>query len=192
MNKIVIRPENENDFDAIDQLVKDSFKYGTPFDTDGTPEVALIHEIRSKKYYIPELAFVATINKELVGHFMLSYLPLAKDTDSTYPKAEKTSTILMLTPVAVKWGNLRQGIGSEMLRQGIQKVKEMSCIKGIMVEGNPAFYHKVGFEPSYKYDILPVKTIELPHQECMMLLETYPDSLKDIKGAIDYSMYENA
>lgn len=38
-----------------------------------------------------------------------------------------------------------QGIGSSMLKMGIEKVKKMGY-KGITVEGNFNFYNKVGFK----------------------------------------------
>ncbi len=63
--------------------------------------------------------------------------------------------IVMLASVSVHADHLRQGIGSAMIKLGIEKVKEMG-FKGITVEGNYRFYNTIGFRTSSEYGIYPV------------------------------------
>ena len=188
---ITIRLENVNDFSEIDALVKRSFVEGTNY-SDGTDVIELIREIRTGKYYIPELSFVAELDGKLVGHFMFSHFPLSSSAkQADYDKSIIKTDTVMLAPVAVHADYLRQGIGLTMLKLGIQKVKEMGY-KGIQVEGNPAFYNKLGFETSSKYNIYPTSGWPLERPECMMYMENYPGSLKGISGYVIYDMYEHA
>ena len=64
---------------------------------------------------------------------------------NNFEKIEAKSDIVMLAPVSVHADYFHQGIGSSMLKMGIEKVKKMGY-KGIIVEGNFNFYNKVGFK----------------------------------------------
>ncbi|WP_235848894.1 MULTISPECIES: GNAT family N-acetyltransferase [Bacillaceae] len=191
--KIIIRPEQAQDYEVIEMMVKESFQKGTEY-SDGVGEVALINEIRQGKYYIPELSFVAEKDGEMVGHFLFSHFPLGKTFEAgNYDKDIVKTEVVMLAPVAVKPTYLRQGIGKEMLLLGLEEVRKRGY-KAVTVEGNPAFYNKVGFVTSSQYHIFPSENCEFPqeHPECMMVQEMYEGSLEGITGYIDYSMYENA
>ena len=142
MKQITIRPETHKDYKDIVSLVLRSFKEGTDY-SDGTDIVALIEEIRDSEYYIPELAFVAELDGEIVGHFLFSYFPLSETAEGGHGGAKDTD-IVILAPVSVHADHLRQGIGSAMIKLGIEKGKEMG-FKGIIVEGNFRFYNTVGF-----------------------------------------------
>lgn len=188
---IYIRPETEKDYDEINDLVIGSFSKGTSY-SDGIGEVALIKEIREGKYYIPELSFVAEIDGKIIGHFMFSHFPLSKSAEAAdYDRSIIKTTTVMLAPVSVHADYLRQGIGTAMIRMGIDKVKEMGY-KGIQVEGDPAFYNTLGFETSSKFKIYPTCGHPMQYPDCMMYQETYPGSLDGISGYVVYDMYDNA
>ena len=189
VRRITIRPEEHKDYKDIVSLVLRSFKEGTNY-SDGTDIVALIEEIRDSEYYIPELSFVAELDGETVGHFLFSRFPLSKTPDGGHGGAKDTD-IVMLAPVSVNAEHLRQGIGSAMIRLGIEKVKEMG-FKGIIVEGNYRFYNTVGFRTSSEYGIYPVSGYPMTEPRCQMCMETYPGSLKDNGGYVVYDMYYNA
>ena len=179
-NNIIIRSEKEKEFEMISHLVKDSFAKGTDY-SDGKVEIDLINEIRSKKYYIPNLAFVAEKDGILVGYFLFSRFPISNKYEDE---------ILLLSPVAVNYKYLRQGIGKIMITKGLKKAKELG-FKGVIVEGNPAFYHTIGFKISTTYGIYPSKNCHLPSPECLMALELYKGALSDIKGEVDYNFYKS-
>ena len=151
--KITIRPEEHKDYKNIISLILRSFQEGTDY-SDGTDIIALVEEIRDSKYYIPELSFVAELDNQVVGHFLFSHFPLSPTKEGGYDD-NQTSEIVMLAPVSVHADYFHQGIGSAMLKMGIEKVKEMGY-KGITVEGNFNFYNKVGFKTSSEYNIFPI------------------------------------
>ena len=186
---ITIRPETHKDYKDIVSLVLRSFGEGTDY-SDGTDIVALIEEIRASEYYIPNLSFVAEQDGKIVGHFLFSRFPLSKTPEGGHGGATDTD-IVMLAPVSVHADYLRQGIGSAMLRLGIQKVREMG-FAGITVEGNFRFYNTVGFVTSSEYGIFPVSGYPMVEPRCQMCMETYPGSLKNKGGYVVYDMYYHA
>lgn len=187
--KITIRPEEHKDFKSIISLILRSFQEGTDY-SDGTDIIALVEEIRDSKYYIPELSFVAELNNKVVGHFMFSHFPLSPTDRGGYDN-RSTSEIVMLAPVSVHADYFRMGIGSSMIRMGIEKVRKKGY-KGITVEGNFNFYNKVGFRTSSEYNIFPTSGWPMKEPRCMMCQETYEGSLNGIHGYIVYDMYFNA
>ena len=134
--RITIRPEEHKDYKDIVSLVLRSFQEGTDY-SDGTDIVALVEEMRVSEYYIPELSFVAELDGEIVGHFLFSRFLLSKTPEGRHGGANDTD-IVMLAPVSVHANYLRQGIGSAMIKLGIEKVKEMG-FQGIIVEGNSLY-----------------------------------------------------
>lgn len=188
-NQITIRPEEHKDYKNIVSLILRSFREGTNY-SDGTDIIALVEEIRDSENYIPELSFVAELDGEIVGHFLFSHFPLSPTEKGGHGK-EADSEIVMLAPVSVHADHFRQGIGSTMLKLGVEKVKEAGY-KGITVEGNYKFYNKVGFRTSSEFGIFPTSGYPLTEPRCMMCQETYNGSLDGIHGYVVYDMYFNA
>lgn len=98
-----------------------------------------MEKIRDSKYYIPELSFVAEIDGKIVGHFIFSRFPLSSTPNETHIDNMWDYNIVMLTPVAVHADCLHQGIGSAMITQGIEKVRNAGY-KEITVEGGTIIY----------------------------------------------------
>ena len=187
--KITIRPEEHKDYKSIISLILRSFQEGTDY-SDGTDIIALVEEIRDSKYYLPELSFVAELDDRIVGHFLFSEFPISPRKDGGHGDAANPE-IVMLAPVSVHADYFRQGVGTAMLKLGIEEVKKRGY-KGITVEGNYKFYNRVGFRTSSEYGIFPTSGYPMQEPRCMMCQETYEGSLKDIQGYIVYDMYFNA
>jgi len=181
---ITIRPESAKDYQEIKMLVSRSFREGTKY-SDGSDEVTLIEEIRSSKYYIPDLSFVAELDGKIVGHFMFSKFPLSGNKDGGHKKDQE---LVILTPVAVHADYFHRHIGITMLTMGIQKVVEAGY-KGILVEGDFNFYNRLGFVTSAEYNIYATSGPPVEEPRCMMCQETYKDSLEGIRGYVVYDMY---
>lgn len=130
---VAIRPETPDDFEEIAAMVLRSFREGTDY-SDGTDVVALIDEIRSSRFYLPDLSFVAELNGTIVGHFMFSRFPLSETATGGYIDADGQS-IAMLAPVAVHADHLHEGIGSAMLTTGLAEAKKHG-FRGVTVEGD--------------------------------------------------------
>lgn len=186
---LIIRPEAHKDYKEIISLILRSFREGTDY-SDGTNIIALVEEIRDSKYYIPELSFVAELDGKIVGHFLFSHFPISAKPDGTRTDPEDQS-VVMLAPVSVHADHFHQGIGSTMIRLGIEQVKKYGY-KGITVEGDYRFYNRVGFRTSSEFSIYPTSGFPMQEPRCMMCQETYPGSLRGIHGYIVYDMYYNA
>lgn len=187
--RITIRPEEHRDYRDIVSLILRSFREGTDY-SDGTDIVALVEEIRDSQYHIPELSFVAELDGKVVGHFMFSRFPLSATPNGGHGDGTD-SGLVMLAPVSVHADYFRQGIGTTMIKLGIEQVKKRGY-RGITVEGNYCFYNQVGFRTSSEFGIFPTSGYPMKEPRCMMCQETCEGSLKGVQGYIVYDMYFNA
>lgn len=142
----------------------------------------LVEEIRSKKYYVPELDLMAIDdNGEIIGYALFSRFHI---------EGKYEDELLMLTPVAVKTEFQRQHISKDLIEYGFKKAAELGYT-AVLVEGDPANYNPRGFETSSNYGIVPCADIHLPRIECLMIKELVPGTLNKIQGVVDYSFYKN-
>lgn len=142
---------------------------------------ALVAEIRSKKYYMPELDLMMVNEKEeIIGYVMFSGFHL----EGNYEKE-----LLLLTPAAVKTELQRQHISKELIEYGFEQAKKLGY-KAVLVEGNPQNYHARGFHTSADYGIVPGETLHLPDIACLMVKELEAGALEGIKGQVNYDFYD--
>ena len=142
---------------------------------------SLVEEIRSKRFYLPELELVMVDSDtdEVVGYIMFSRFHL----DGKYE-----DELLILTPAAVKTELQRQHISKELIEYGFEKAKAMGY-KAVIVEGNPINYRNRGFVTSADYGITAHESVGLPAPECLMVKELVPGALQHIHGTVCYSDY---
>lgn len=141
----------------------------------------LVEEIRSKKYYLPELELIMVDgNDEVIGYAMFSRFHI---------EGKYEDELLMLTPVGVKTALQRQHISKDLIEYGFEEAKKLGY-KAVLVEGNPQNYRSRGFESSYKFGIEAGPSIGLPHPDCLMVKELEEGALEKISGLVDYSYYE--
>ena len=141
----------------------------------------LVEEIRSKKYYLPELELLMVNEEdEVIGYVMFSRFHI---------EGKYEDELLILTPAAVKTELQRQHISKELIEYGFLKAKELGY-KAVIVEGNPQNYRNRGFDSSYKYGVEAAPSVGLPHPDCLMIKELEDGALEHISGLLDYSFYE--
>lgn len=142
---------------------------------------SLVEEIRSKRFYIPELELIMVDEKdEVVGLAIFARFHL----DGKYE-----NELLLLSPVAVKTQLQRQHISKELIEYGFEKAIAMGY-KAVIVEGNPMNYRNRGFVTSADYGITAHESVGLPAVECLMVKELVPGGLQGIQGQVCYSDYE--
>lgn len=141
----------------------------------------LIWEIRSKRFYLPELELIMVDETDdILGYAMFSRFHL---------EGKYENELLMLAPVAVKTELQRQHISKELIEFGFQRAIEMG-FKAVLVEGNPRNYGPRGFQTSCNFGIVAGKDIPVPSPDCLMVKELEEGALKYIHGTVDYSDYQ--
>ena len=142
---------------------------------------SLVEEIRSKRFYLPELELVMVDeHDEVIGYVNFARFHL----DGKYE-----DELLLLSPVAVKTELQRQHISKELIEHGFERATEMGY-KAVIVEGNPMNYRSRGFVTSADYGITAHKSVGLPATECLMVRELVPGGLDGIHGEVCYSDYD--
>lgn len=142
---------------------------------------SLVEEIRSKRFYLPELELImVNENDSVIGYAMFSRFHLG---------GKYEEQLLLLSPVAVKTELQRQHISKELIEFGFEKAEAMGY-KVVIVEGNPRNYNPRGFKTSCDYGIIAGPSIRLPAPECLMVKELVVDALENIEGVVDYSDYQ--
>jgi putative acetyltransferase len=122
---IAIRKEEAQDREAIHRLNLVAF--------DDGPEAALVDRLRSacREY----LAFVAVEDDAVVGYIL--FTPAAVD---GCPAAG-----MGLAPMAVLPSRQGKGIGSRLVRHGLDYLRQAGC-PFVIVLGHPEYYPRFGFE----------------------------------------------
>ena len=142
----------------------------------------LLAEIRSKKYYLPELDLIMVDeNDEVIGHVCFSRFHI---------EGRYEDELLLLSPVSVKTELQRRHISKELIEYGLKKAKDLGY-KICMVEGNPMNYRSRGFVTSANYGIFADESVRLPHPDCLMVQELVPGALEGVHGYLNYKFYEN-
>jgi len=140
----MIRSERADDpaeVAAIAEVVEAAF--GSPV------EARLVAAIRASEHALPQASLVALRDERIVGHVMVSYVTL--DDGST------RRPICSLSPLAVAPDAQRQGIGSALVEAVVDVVDRLGEPL-VVLEGSPAYYRRLGFEPSVRHGI----EIDLP------------------------------
>lgn len=160
--KPIIRPETEKNSDAVFKVNQRAFP--TP------AEAKLVNELRDGGFV--RVSLVAEIEGQVVGHILFSELPIVT--------AQGTVPALSLAPMAVVPEYQRQGIGSELVRRGLEACREQGH-RIVVVLGWPQFYPRFGFSAEL------ARTLESPFSgDSFMALELVPEALNGISGRVQY------
>ena len=143
---------------------------------------SLVEEIRSKRWYLPELELIMV---ESDSDEVLGYVNFAR----FHLEGNYENELLLLSPVAVKTELQRQHISRELIEYGFEKAKALGY-KAVIVEGNPMNYRSRGFVTSADFGITAHESVGLPAPECLMVKELVPGGLDGIYGQVCYSDYE--
>ena len=161
---ITIREEHPPDIKTIREVNKRAF--GQPQEAD------LVDKLRQNCDDL--LSLLAVMHNQVVGHILFS--PAAIESRG------RTLQGMALAPMAVLPKYQRQGIGSELLRTGIEKLKKWQC-PFIIVLGHAEYYPRFGFEPASRYGIR--SEWEVPADAFMILVLNEPE-MNDISGVAKY------
>jgi len=90
--------------------------------------------------------------------------------------------IMGLAPMAVAPANQNKGIGSALVRTGLERCKELG-FGAVVVLGHPGYYPRFGFLPSARFGI--GCEYEAP-EEAFMVVALQPGCLRGKTGTIKY------
>ena len=179
MNRIIKSMENKY-LTSSAELVKAVFT-ASEDEEEGKLVHSLVEEIRSKRFYVPELELIMVDeNDDLMGYCMFARFHL---------EGRYENELLLLSPVAVKTDLQRQHISKELIEYGFKKAVALGY-KAVIVEGNPMNDRNRGFVTSADYGIIAHESVGLPAPECLMVRELVPGGLEGIHGQVCYSDYE--
>lgn len=126
---ITIRPETTADFPAIEAVTAAAF-LNAPH-TSHT-EQFIINALRTAGQLT--LSLVAEENSEIVGHIAISPVTISGENLQWYG----------LGPVSVTPERQGRGIGSELVRQALARMRQLGAA-GCVVLGEPHYYGRFGF-----------------------------------------------
>lgn len=95
--------------------------------------------------------YTASDEAGLAGCIMFSRL--------TYPEDERT--VFVLAPVAVATGRQGQGVGTALLRHGLDDLRYRG-VDVALTYGDPAYYARVGFAPITEDTARPPRALSMP------------------------------
>ena len=128
-----VRVETPADYSAVAQITETAF--------NNTAEVQLITQLRQQcRDYI---SLVAEQHGQIAGHIMFSPATL----DNT-PGVQ----LMALAPMAVRNVLQHQGIGSALVRAGLELCKKRG-VAAVVVLGHPAYYPRFGFSPASGFNL---------------------------------------
>ena len=169
--RIIIRPETEADFRAVENLVREAFwNVYRP----GCLEHYVIHVLRDDPAFVKELDFVMELDGELIGQnlFMKTHI----DADDG-----KTVEVLTMGPIGIAPERKRQGYGKKLLDYSLEKAKALG-FGAVLFEGNIGFYGKSGFDYARNFGIRYHDLEEGEDDSFFLCRELIPGYLKDVTG----------
>lgn len=160
--------ENENDYNKVENLVRNSFwNVYQP----GAFEHYIVHKLRNEECFISNLAYVIEDNGEIIGH--INYSKGFIDSENEITDA------VVLGPIAIHKDHQNQGLGSKLIEYTLNLAKN-DDIPFIFVVGDENYYHRFGFLRASKYGLFLEGTDTT--QECPFFMIKIFDESKLKKG----------
>jgi putative acetyltransferase len=160
---MLIRREGKRDCAAVYAVNASAF--------DTPAEANLVDVLREQAQ--PIVSLIAEDDGAIVGHIMFSPVSLP---------GHPALKIMGLAPMAVAPEYQRKGIGSALVRAGLEQCKQLG-FGAVVVLGHSDYYPRFGFSSSVRYGV--GCEYEVP-EEVFMVVELQRDFLRGASGKIKY------
>lgn len=161
---MMIRAEHPADIESIYQV--NAIAFGREH------EAKLVNRLRGLPH---TLSLVAAVGDAIVGHIFFSPVTL-EDVNA------KNLMVLGLGPVAVRPDHQHQGIGSQLICQGVEQCRQRGS-RAVFVLGDPQFYARFGFIPAEESALRCEYTVP---EGAFRVLELEPGALQHCRGLVRY------
>ncbi len=161
---VTIRNEQPRDALAIRRVIEQAF--GQPAEAD------LVEALR--RSHALTVSLVAEIGGEVVGH--VAFSPITIET------RDASHDALGLAPLAVSPAQQRRGIGSMLVRHGLDACRAADK-PIVVVVGHPEYYRRLGFVAASSHGIRC--SFEVP-AEAFLVAELVPGALTGCAGIVKY------
>ncbi|HKX31692.1 MAG TPA: N-acetyltransferase [Blastocatellia bacterium] len=160
---ITIRAERAQDIAGISHVNQQAFQQ--------TAEAELVDQLRVRGKL--RISLVAESDDEIVGHIAFSQVQI---------DSGNLANGLGLGPLAVRPGLQKQGIGSRLVRAGLERCRELG-FDYVVVLGHADYYPRFGFSPASRFGIRCIWPVP---DEVFMALELRSGALREMSGLIAY------
>lgn len=160
---VEIRQEAERDIPAIRSVNRRAF--------GGEDEAHLVDDLRSEGY--ARLSLIAEEAGRIVGHIMFSEAVIR-----TEPGEARA---LALGPVAVAPERQGHGIGSALIREGLDRCARMGH-RMVLLLGHPGYYPRFGLSADLAKSLSSVYS-----GEAFMALELVPGAIAVLTGEFEFA-----
>jgi putative acetyltransferase len=160
---MLIRAEENKDREAVHAVNASAFE--TPL------EANLVDALRAQAE--PVVSLVAEDDGAIVGHIMFTPVSLS---------GQPGLKVMGLAPMAVAPEHQRKGIGSALVRAGLERCRQLD-FAAVVVLGHPEYYPRFGFSPSTRFGI--GSEYDVP-EDVFMATELQPGALSGKAGTVKY------
>ena len=158
---MLIRRETERDADVIRAITTAAFAPSRP-PSQVVPEARLIDELRAGPAWLPALSLVAVTHAgETIGHVLGTRGHVGQ------------APVIALGPLSVRPDRQQNGVGSALVH-AILGAADALGEPLVALLGDPAYYHRFGFELSTVYQITPPRPQWQPHFQVRVLSAYQP------------------
>lgn len=162
-NKIVIRAEEAEHIEAVRSVEKLAFAHDA--------EADLVDALRARG--LAMISLVALVENRVVGHVLFSPVTIVSETG-------RWSAVGM-GPLAVVPAHQHQGIGSRLVRAGIEECRQVGH-GAVVVLGSSEYYPRFGFQPAAHFGLC----FEGTPAEHFMAMELRRGALDGKSGSVHY------
>jgi putative acetyltransferase len=163
---IAVRRERPEEGPAIGRVLRAAF--------GGEGEARLVEALRAHPAFLPDLSLVAVEDEEVVGHVLFSRVKVIE--------SARARPALALAPLAVRPDRQGRGIGSALVREGLEAARGSGHL-AVIVLGHPAYYPRFGFVPAVPLGIRPPFAAS---PEAFQVLGLRPGALEGLRGLVEY------